>query len=628
MREKTLDDGPAAAPAGDLAAHRNDRPATEWDVPRGWRGPTLRRPLSDLPTLPRVKALVERHERQIAVLSDSIRSGQHQPIFRSRQDIEAEAHATEDALTSALDCILTMFRRGEDHPAPATPNEAATDGRPGPTDGTNLLGDAIDRIHEYLELVASSVLRADDAAWAIKAASRRQLALLTSLRQLGAIDDIAFAFHAVRLRHDFGATRLNLARSWMEQGRDELDIEWMMRKTHNHVHGAADVAGLAEVLAAARDWGRLGDHPETGAPVFVKAGARGRMYAQLGRRSDATWKHYQRVALPGPGDGEAGGELGAADGATAAGADGAADHVADRPADGALNPAAHGRAVDPAAVTLEQAVRILADKIRLWSPWCTDPKSGRPIFLRQNNQRRYLQLGRSPKAGGSEPVVRASLPPGVTPDTLTIEQASRALHRKMVQDRPLGRDPETGENVYARDGRWGGYVQLGERHRDGPRPKIVSLPNGAPPDDTDLATALEILRPVVWRNLGNHPVLGTPVTVQSEGRWGPFVCSKAGAITIPEGFDPATLTLAEAVRFLNTKDELGSWRRETRTAFRDALEDGDPPDPQGRIMEARAQQLNALQEAPYLEDISDTTLRRAMGFLHDRFEEAREEAGA
>ena len=40
-------------------------------------------------------------------------------------------------------------------------------------------------------------------------------------------------------------------------------------------------------------------------------------------------------------------------------------------------------------------------------------------------------------------------------------------------------------------------------------------------------------------------------------------------------------------------------------------------------MEARALQLRALQNAPYLEDISDTTLRRAMGFLHDRYEEAR-----
>jgi DNA topoisomerase-1 len=83
-------------------------------------------------------------------------------------------------------------------------------------------------------------------------------------------------------------------------------------------------------------------------------------------------------------------------------------------------------------------------------------------------------------------------------------------------DRELGIDPETGETVFLKSGRFGPYVQLG----DGEKPKRASLPKGWSAPDMDLEKALRLLR--LPREVGTHPEDGQPI-LAGIGRYGPFV---------------------------------------------------------------------------------------------------------
>jgi DNA topoisomerase-1 len=63
----------------------------------------------------------------------------------------------------------------------------------------------------------------------------------------------------------------------------------------------------------------------------------------------------------------------------------------------------------------------------------------------------------------------ASLPEDIAPADLTAEKALELVRAKAEGPRALGVDPETGQNVYVMTGRYGAYVQLGETPEPPPR---------------------------------------------------------------------------------------------------------------------------------------------------------------
>ncbi len=85
------------------------------------------------------------------------------------------------------------------------------------------------------------------------------------------------------------------------------------------------------------------------------------------------------------------------------------------------------------------------------------------------------------------------------------------------QPTELGSDPETGEPVTLRNGRFGPYVQRG----DGKEAKRSGIPKGTDPSSVDFEAALKLL--ALPREVGKHPETGEPITAQFRRRFGPYV---------------------------------------------------------------------------------------------------------
>jgi len=112
------------------------------------------------------------------------------------------------------------------------------------------------------------------------------------------------------------------------------------------------------------------------------------------------------------------------------------------------------------------------------------------------------------------------VPEDVAPADLSYDQVEERLHEREKGPEPLGEDPDTGEDVFLMNGRYGPYVQLGERTDDGPKPETASIPDSFDPSEVDRDLALKLLS--LPRELGTHPDDGAPVEA-GIGRYGPYV---------------------------------------------------------------------------------------------------------
>jgi DNA topoisomerase-1 len=119
--------------------------------------------------------------------------------------------------------------------------------------------------------------------------------------------------------------------------------------------------------------------------------------------------------------------------------------------------------------------------------------------------------------------------------------------------RVLGNDPETGDEVTLRDGRFGPYVQQGE----GEKPKRSSLPKGLSAGDVTLEQALALL--ALPREVARHPESGDPI-VAGIGRYGSYVQHGKTYANLGRDDDVLAIGANRAVDLILTKESGGGGR--------------------------------------------------------------------
>ncbi len=241
-----------------------------------------------------------------------------------------------------------------------------------------------------------------------------------------------------------------------------------------------------------------------------------------------------------------------------------------------------------------------------------DPKTGRPVVLRIG--RAYVSV----HVEGEEDR-RATLPVDLLVDELTPEKAIDLIIQKDKSKEPIGKHPETEQNIYALTGPFGPYLQLGEQDGD-KKPKRISLGKKTDPTTIDMPYALKLLslprnigidpetekqvnaglgrfgpyverarvfasvetvdtlftitldealerirnknKKTVLKDLGTHPETGEPLAVY-KGRYGPYVTSGKVNATIGRDRDPEDVTVADALSLLKTAAERAKTKKKT-----------------------------------------------------------------
>ena len=118
--------------------------------------------------------------------------------------------------------------------------------------------------------------------------------------------------------------------------------------------------------------------------------------------------------------------------------------------------------------------------------------------------------------------------------------------------RELGKDPETGRPIFAKIGRNGGFIQLGENEKStGIKPRFAPLPQGMTEKTVTLEAAIKQLAlPELPRELGTTKDGAT--IIAASGPFGPYL--KAGKYNIQlKDHDPYTITFKTAEKIYQEK---------------------------------------------------------------------------
>ena len=196
----------------------------------------------------------------------------------------------------------------------------------------------------------------------------------------------------------------------------------------------------------------------------------------------------------------------------------------------------------PADVTEKRLAKLLRDGKAAGSVLGIHPDLDRPILLKKGPYGPYVQLGDDESDFKPR---RMSLPKGTAPDSVTLAVAVKLLSLPRL----VGTHPETGHDVRASIGRYGPYVQHGN--------KFASLKKEDDVYSVGLDRALELLAAKEAASkallvLGQHPQTGQPIEVW-KGRYGPYVKHGKLNATLRKDQVPEAVTLEEALGLLEER---------------------------------------------------------------------------
>jgi DNA topoisomerase-1 len=123
---------------------------------------------------------------------------------------------------------------------------------------------------------------------------------------------------------------------------------------------------------------------------------------------------------------------------------------------------------------------------------------------------------------------------------------------EIKKDAPIGIDTESGLPIFVNIGKYGPYVQLGERTKGkgstkAAKPRMASIPKGKDLATVTLADALKYLS--LPRVLGEHPTTGEKISA-NVGRFGPYIVHQKDFRSLKSPDDVYTVTLARALEIL------------------------------------------------------------------------------
>jgi DNA topoisomerase-1 len=212
----------------------------------------------------------------------------------------------------------------------------------------------------------------------------------------------------------------------------------------------------------------------------------------------------------------------------------------------------------PDELTIEKAEELLAQPSGD-RELGADPETGLPLVARTGRYGPYVTEV-LPEDSKEKPRT-ASLFKTMSLDTVTLDDALRLLQLPRVVG--VAKD---GEEVVARNGRYGPYVQQGKESRSLESEEqllTISLPEAL----TVLAQPRQrrgqraATKPL--REIGTDPVGGREIVLK-EGRFGPYVTDGETNASLRKGDDPETVTLDRAVELLAERRAKGPTKRSPR----------------------------------------------------------------
>lgn len=191
-------------------------------------------------------------------------------------------------------------------------------------------------------------------------------------------------------------------------------------------------------------------------------------------------------------------------------------------------------------------------------------ESGEPVVIRVGRFGVFVQRGE----GG--PLNTANIPDDIAPADLSLEEAINMIDRKAKGPEAIALDPESGQNVIHRKGRFGDYLEVeqsDEERERGDKPKRVTLPKGVKPSEMDDQDIQRLLRFPL--NLGVFEGTNEPIVV-TIGQYGPYVKSGTETRNIEDWRTAAELTHEQAVALLKEPKAVRG-KRAAQTAPREAI---------------------------------------------------------
>ena len=177
-----------------------------------------------------------------------------------------------------------------------------------------------------------------------------------------------------------------------------------------------------------------------------------------------------------------------------------------------------------------------------------DEETKKEIKLLSGRFGPYIQLGDNDTKDKPK---RSSVPKGIPATEIDLAKANYLLSLP----REIGLHPENGEMITINYGRYGGYLSCAEKNASlediseffeiGINRAVSLLANAKP---GRLKSSSEI------KTLGDHPDDKKPVKVM-KGKFGPYIKYKTINATIPDQYDPETISMDEALDLIERKLE-------------------------------------------------------------------------